>query len=548
MERVWWKEAIVYQVYPRSFKDSNGDGIGDLPGIIEKLDYIKSLGVTAVWLNPIYQSPNEDGGYDISDYYSILKEFGTLEDFDRLIQGMHERGLKLIMDLVVNHTSDEHPWFQASRKSTDSSLRDFYFWRPGKDGAPPNNWPSFFGGSAWQLDQATGEYYLHLFSVKQPDLNWENPALRKEVQDMMKFWLDKGVDGLRLDVISAISKRTSFPDADTPNFNETIRKYYANGPRLKEFIREMREKVWNHYDVMTIGEGPGITPENALDYLDERIGLNMIFHFGHMFMDQGPGGRFDPIPWSKSDFRAVFMTWDNAFSKSGWGSIFLGNHDFARMVSRWGNDSTFHQQSSKLLCTLLMTMRGTPFIFQGDEIGMTNFQLKTIGESRDIETINGWREAEKKGMPEAAFLRVANYSGRDNARTPMQWDNSSNAGFSSGIPWMPINPNNAAINVNRQEQEPDSVLSYWKKMIGIRKAHPVLTYGAYKPVEIDNEHLFVYYRESDEEKILVILNMSDVDTKFPSAVRDARGQVLIGNYAKEIKDRLNPWEAIVIQL
>lgn len=548
MERVWWKEAIVYQVYPRSFKDSNGDGIGDLPGIIEKLDYIKSLGVTAVWLNPIYQSPNEDGGYDISDYYSILKEFGTLEDFDRLIHGMHDRGLKLIMDLVVNHTSDEHPWFQASRQSAGSSLRDFYFWRPGKDGAPPNNWPSFFGGSAWQLDQATGEYYLHLFSVKQPDLNWENPSLRKEVQDLMKFWLDKGVDGLRLDVISAISKRTSFPDADTPDFNETIRKYYANGPRLREFIREMREKVWNHYDVMTIGEGPGITPDNALDYLDEHNGLNMIFHFGHMFMDQGPGGRFDPVPWSKSDFRTVFRTWDNAFSKSGWGSIFLGNHDFARMVSRWGNDSTFNQQSSKLLCTLLLTMRGTPFIFQGDEIGMTNFRLRSIGESQDIETINGWREAEKKGIPEAAFLRVANYSGRDNARTPMQWDNSSNAGFSSGIPWMPVNPNNTAINVNHQEQEPDSVLSYWKKMIGIRKAHPVLTYGVYKPVETDNEHLFVYYRESDEEKFLVILNMSDVDTKFPSTVRDARGQVLIGNYTKEIKDRLNPWEAIVIQL
>lgn len=548
MERVWWKEAIVYQVYPRSFKDSNGDGIGDLPGIIEKLDYIKSLGVTAVWLNPIYQSPNEDGGYDISDYYSILKEFGNLQDFDRLIQGMHERGLKLIMDLVVNHTSDEHPWFHASRKSAGSPYRDYYFWKPGKNGGPPNNWPSFFGGSAWQLDEATGEYYLHLFSVKQPDLNWEDTALRKEVRDMMKFWLDKGVDGLRLDVISAISKRTSFPDADTPDFNETIRKYYANGPRLSEFIGEMREKVWNHYDVMTIGEGPGITPDNALDYLDERQGLNMIFHFGHMFMDQGPGGRFDPVPWSKSDFRKVFMTWDNAFAKSGWGSIFLGNHDFARMVSRWGNDSTFREQSSKLLCTLLLTMRGTPFIFQGDEIGMTNFQLKSISESRDIETINGWREAQKRGITEAAFLRVANYSGRDNARTPMQWDNSSNAGFSTGTPWMPVNTNNVAINVSRQEHEPDSVLSYWKKMIGIRKAHPVLTYGAYKPVETDNEHLFVYYRESDEEKILVILNMSDTDTKFPSAVRDARGQVLIGNYANQTKDRMNSWEAIVIQL
>ncbi len=300
MNRTWWKEAIVYQIYPRSFKDSNGDGVGDLRGIIEKLDYIKSLGVDAVWLNPIYKSPNDDGGYDISDYYSIQPEFGYMQDFDELLAGLHQRGLKLIMDLVLNHSSDEHPWFEESKKAKDNPYRDYYFWRPGKDGGPPNNWPSFFGGSAWQYDETTDEYYLHLFSRKQPDLNWENPTLRQELYALMKFWLDKGVDGLRLDVISAISKRTDFPDTDTTDFNETIRKYYANGPRLKQFIAEARQTLWRNYDVITVGEGPGITPQNALDYLDEKDGLNMIFHFGHMFMDQGPGGRFDPGEMTKN--------------------------------------------------------------------------------------------------------------------------------------------------------------------------------------------------------------------------------------------------------
>ncbi|MBY0435565.1 MAG: alpha-glucosidase, partial [Cyclobacteriaceae bacterium] len=363
MSHTWWKEAIVYQIYPRSFKDSNSDGVGDLRGIISKLDYIKSLGVDAIWLNPIYKSPNDDGGYDISDYYSIQPEFGSMDDFDALLKGMHDRNLKLIMDLVVNHSSDEHPWFEQSRKSRRNPYRDYYFWKPGKNGGPPNNWPSFFGGSAWQLDEATGEYYLHLFSKKQPDLNWEHPELRTELKKLMEFWLNKGVDGLRLDVISAISKRTDFPDTDTNDFNETIRKYYANGPRLKEFIEEMKVDVWDHYNMMTVGEGPGITPQNAKDYLDNGKGLNMIFHFGHMFIDQGPGGRFDPVPWTLQRFKDVFKQWDDAFAEDGWGSVFLGNHDFARMVSRWGNDGEHWEKSAKLLITLLLSMRGTPFIF-----------------------------------------------------------------------------------------------------------------------------------------------------------------------------------------
>jgi len=545
-KRTWWKEAIVYQIYPRSFKDSNGDGVGDLRGIIEKLDYIQSLGVDAVWLNPIYNSPNDDGGYDISDYYSLQPEFGSMQDFDELLSGLHQRKLKLIMDLVLNHSSDEHPWFQESRKSKDNPYRDYYFWKPGKHGGPPNNWPSFFGGSAWQWDDATGEYYLHLFSRKQPDLNWENPVLREELHKLMQFWLDKGVDGLRLDVISAISKRTDFPDTDTPDFNETIRKYYANGPRMKEFIREAREKVWDHYDVMTVGEGPGITPQNAKDYLEEDHGLDMIFHFGHMFMDQGAGGRFDPVPWTMKDFKKVFKTWDDAFSEKGWGSVFLGNHDFARMVSRWGNDKEYWEKSSKLLITLLLTMRGTTFIFQGDEIGMTNTHLSFVNESRDIETINGWREAQKKGIPEEDFLKAANYSGRDNARTPMQWSNALNGGFTVGDPWMKVNKNSSKINVLDQQGDPASILNYFRKMAAFRKMNEVLTYGSYEPIEETPDSLFLYFRENAKEKLLIVLNFSDQVVNLPDRVRATLSERLSGNYTEGgSPDKARAWEAII---
>jgi len=546
MNRTWWKEAIVYQIYPRSFKDSNGDGVGDLRGIIEKLDYIQSLGVDAVWLNPIYKSPNDDGGYDISDYYSIQPEFGTMDDFDELLKGLHHRNLKLIMDLVLNHSSDEHPWFQESRKSKSNPYRNYYFWKPGKNGGPPNNWPSFFGGSAWQVDDAAGEYYLHLFSRKQPDLNWENPILREEINKLMKFWLEKGVDGLRLDVISAISKRSDFPDTDTPDFNETIRKYYANGPRLKEYIKDAREKVWNHYKVMTVGEGPGITPQNAQDYLDEDHGLNMIFHFGHMFLDQGPGGRFDPIPWKMKDFKAVFKTWDDAFVERGWGSVFLGNHDFPRMVSRWGNDKRYWSEASKLLCTLLLSMRGTPFIFMGDEIGMTNTHLNTIGESRDIETQNGWREAKKKGVTEIEFLEAANYAGRDNARTPMQWNSTPQADFTTGLPWMPVNPNHKSIHVNAQLDDSESVLNYFRAMAEIRKAYLVLTYGSYRPLESGSDSLFLFFRERQQEKMLIVLNFSDQVTNLPNQVIPFLSNRLIGNYPEgKSPQEMQPWEARV---
>jgi oligo-1,6-glucosidase len=542
----WYKEAVVYQIYPRSFKDSNADGVGDLRGVIQKLDYLKSLGIDAVWLNPIFKSPNDDGGYDISDYYSIQPEFGTMADFDELLSGLHQRGMKLIMDVVLNHSSDEHEWFVKSRESKNNSYRDYYFWKPGRCNEPPNNWPSFFGGSAWQWDEATQEYYLHLFSRKQPDLNWENPVLREELKKLMRFWLMKGVDGLRLDVISAISKRVDFPDTDSLDFNETIRKYYANGPRLKEFIMEMRRDVWDQFDVATVGEGPGITPQNALEYLNEKDGLHMIFHFGHMFIDQGGGGRFDPIPWTLNDFKNVFQVWDDALKNKGWGSVFLGNHDFSRMVSRWGNDTLHRESSSKLLITLLLSMRGTPFIYQGDELGMTNMVLNRVSDSKDIETINGWREAKKLGKSEEDFLKAANYAGRDNARTPVQWDDSPGAGFSSAAPWTPVNPNSSFINAKEQELRSSSILNYFRQMISLRKERKTLVYGDFECLP-SAEKLFCYLRSDENERLLVTLNFSDVEMPFPESVNLLQATKLIGNYEDQAS-RLRPWEACVFLL
>lgn len=540
----WWKKAVVYQIYPRSFKDGNGDSTGDLRGIIEKLDYIKSLGVDAVWLNPIYRSPGVDGGYDISDYRSIDPQFGTMHDFEELLAGLHHRGIRLIMDIVVNHTSDQHPWFIESRKSVTNPFRQYYFWMKGKGSKPPNNWPSFFGGSAWQFDAQTGEYYLHLFSKEQPDVNWENPTLRTEFKELMAFWLNKGVDGLRLDVITAISKHIHFPDSDTTDFNKTIERYYANGPRLKEFIAELRRDVWDNYGCLTVGEGPGITPANVSDYLQPKSGMDMIFHFGHMFLDQGPGGRFDPVPWKLQDFKRVFATWDAALA-NGWGSIFLGNHDFARMVSRWGNDKQYHQQSAKLLLTLLLTLRGTPFIYQGDEIGMTNITFTSIEQAVDVESRNSWKVLRQSGISEEEFLKRINYAGRDNARTPIQWDDSDYAGFSVTKPWIPVNPNKNNINVRLQETNPVSILNFFRSLVNLRKSLPVMQHGKFELVHADNARLFAYYRLLGEQKLFVALNFSDEVLEIPIP----KGRLLVGNYSpKPELSILRPWEAVVIYL
>jgi oligo-1,6-glucosidase len=538
----WWKEAIIYQIYPRSFKDSHGDGTGDLKGILQKIDYIQSLGIDTIWLNPIYPSPNDDGGYDISDYTGIQPEFGDMQDFDALLKAFHDRGIRLIMDLVLNHSSDEHPWFVESRKSKDNPYRDYYFWRPGVNGGPPNNWTSFFGGSAWQLDEETNEYYLHLFSKKQPDLNWENKNVREEIKKLMRFWLDKGVDGLRLDVISLISKRTDFPNADTSDFPATIREFYANGPRVKEFLSEMRSEVWDQYSTFTIGEGPGITAEGALDYLDPEKGLKLIFHFDHMILDQGPGGRFDPVPWKLDDFKFIFKKWDEAFADDGWASVFLGNHDYPRMVSRWGDDGEYRVESAKMLITLLLCMRGTPFIFQGDEIGMTNLTLNSISDSKDIETINSWAQAKKNGMREEEFLAIANKMGRDNARTPMQWNDDLHAGFTSAEPWMKLNANHAEINVADQEKNSDSILNYFRQMISLRKSNPVLVYGSFELIDTRETPLFVFHRILNEEKWTVVLNFSSQEIPFNFSKSEEK---IFGNYPTDDLSIIRPWESVV---
>ena len=545
MAAYWWREAVIYQVYPRSFSDGNGDGIGDLPGILSRLDYIQSLGVDAIWINPFFKSPNDDGGYDISDYFDVQPEFGTMEDFDQLLAAAHQRGLKIVIDLVFNHSSDEHEWFNRSRSSKKGPYRDYYFWREGRDGGPPSNWPSFFGGSAWELDETTGEYYLHLFSRKQPDLNWENPAVRSEIHRIMRFWLEKGVDGIRLDVISAISKRTDFPDADTTDFNEIIARYYANGPRLKEYIAAMRKEVFTSRQVLTVGEGPGINPGNAMDYLDKDRGLDMIFHFGHMFLDQGPGGRFDPIPWSMERFRTVFEEWDRALYPGGWGSIFLGNHDFARQVSRWGNDREHWAMSAKGILTLLLTLRGTPFIFAGDEIGMTNLTLDSISESRDVETINGFRVAHSRGMTEEEFLLRANYAGRDNARSPFQWNDGPNAGFSAGGAWMKVNPNKNVINAMAQEHDPGSILNYFRSLVRMRKEEKGLVYGDMVLHEMGSLPLMVFDRLTTEAKFRIVISFSNEAVPFP--VSSVGYRSLISNDDWSEGSPLQPWQAVVLK-
>jgi oligo-1,6-glucosidase len=448
------------------------------------------------------------------------------------------------MDMVLNHSSDEHSWFQQSRATKDNPFREFYFWKPAKKGGPPNNWQSFFSGDAWQFDEGTREYYLHLFSRKQPDLNWESQRVRDELKKIIRFWLNKGVDGLRLDVVTTISKRTNFPDSDSPDFNETIQKFYANGPRLKEFIAELRRDVFDSNQTVTVGEGPGLTPQNALDYLDEKNGLSMLFHFGHMFLDQGPGGRFDPKPWTLDEFKKIFEEWDRAFERQGWGSVFLGNHDFARMVSRWGNDGEYREQSSKLLLTLLLTMRGTPFIYQGDEIGMTNLKMSTIEESRDFETINGWHEAKKRGEDEDEFLVKANYSGRDNSRTPFQWSSQHNAGFSPNQPWMGVNPNHDKINAATQERDENSVLNYFRKMVRFRRSSEALSEGKYRTLSSDSKPIYIFMRKSEREEVVVILNFSSSNVDWH--VDETQYLKVVGNYTDTDK-HLRPWEAIVLK-
>ncbi|MBO3698863.1 alpha-glucosidase [Roseivirga sp. E12] len=548
MTKAWWKESVVYQIYPRSFKDSNNDGLGDIPGVIEKLDYIKSLGIDVIWLCPVYKSPNDDNGYDIADYRNIMEEFGTMSDFDELLSGIHVRGMKLVMDLVVNHSSDEHQWFEESRKSKNNPYRDYYIWKPGVNGGPPNDWQGFFGGSTWEYDQQTEEYYLHMFTVKQPDLNWENPKVRKEVQDVVRYWFEKGVDGFRMDVISLISKRPEYANMMAKRFDEVVEKQFANGPRVHEFLQELNKEVLSQYDIMTVGEGPGITLDHGLDYVGEdRNELNMVFHFDHMFMNMGDGGRFDPLPIDFQEFKDVFTRWDEKLKGKGWGSIFLGNHDFPRMVSRFATDGNYREKASKLLATLLMSLRGTPYVYQGDEIGMTNIAFDDPNDYKDVETLNFFKELKAKGKDPKDYLDKVHNIGRDNARTPMQWTDKQNAGFSEADPWIKVNSNYPDINVEDQERNTESILNFYRRMIQFRKDNPTLVYGDYESIRNDHKQIYAYRRWDVENEFLVVLNFSGQEVDFDPIITGL--ELLIYNYTDATEDLLmRPWEAKVFRV
>ena len=548
MEKNWWKEGVVYQIYPRSFKDSTANGMGDLLGILEKLDYLKSLGVDMIWLCPVYQSPNDDNGYDISDYRSISDEFGGDSAFEVLLDGIHQRGMRLIMDLVANHSSDEHYWFQEARKSRDNSYHDYYYWKAGTPKSPPNNWQSVFNGSVWEWNDATQEYYLHLYTKKQPDLNWENPKVRQEIYAIIAYWLDKGVDGFRMDVISLISKRLDFKS--TPKdmaFIDVMEQYYANGPRVHSFLKEMNQKVLSHYDIVTVGEGPGVNPEHGPRYVSaSEKELNMVFHFDHMTMDFGPKGKYDPIPVDWIRFKEIFRQWDTANSSDGWNSIFLGNHDFSRIVSRFGNDTIHRVASAKLFATLLMTMRGTPYIYQGDEIGMTNIEHPCIDAYDDVETRNAWTAANNAGNNMDQFLKAIHRQSRDNARTPMQWDASPNAGFSNAKPWLAVNPNYSEINVAKAEENPLSILHYYRKMIAFRKAHPTLIYGSFTDLAPNHPQLYIYERVDSIYRFLIVHNLGNTALEWNRENSDYI--FCMGNYVKQTNNKLQAWESRIYRL
>lgn len=559
MKRAWWKECVVYQIYPRSFYDSNGDGVGDLRGIIEKLDYLERLGVDVVWLSPVYKSPNDDNGYDISDYRAIMDEFGTMADWEELLAGLHGRGIKLIMDLVVNHTSDEHAWFVESRRSKDSPYRDWYIWRPGKDGREPNNWASFFSGSAWEYDAATDEYYLHLFSKKQPDLNWENPAVRAAVYEMMHWWLQKGIDGFRMDVINVISKVPGLPDVvafdDSPY--QFGGQYFIQGPRLMEFLREMKEEVLSKYDILTVGETPLVTPEDAVMITDEEDGvLNMLFQFQHMGLDWDGPSKWYQKPWSLLDLKWVTSRWQKALEGKGWNSQYLSNHDQPRPVSRFGDDGVYRVESAKMLATFLHMLQGTPYIYQGDEIGMTNVAFDLIEDYRDLETLNAYRElVEEKRIEPAVALEMIRPASRDNARTPMQWDGREHGGFTTGMPWIQVNPNYRTINVEQALADPNSIFYYYQRLIWLRKENPVIVYGRYDLILEDDEEIYAFTRTLGTERLLVILNFRGNRPVFvlPGEVLFREKALLIGNYEVEGDEDigrlvLRPYEARVYRL
>ncbi len=539
-QKHWWQEVVVYQIYPRSFKDSNGDGIGDLPGIIEKLDYLEKLGIGAIWLSPVYQSPNDDNGYDISDYEAIMTEFGTMEDMDRLIAEAKKRNIRIIMDLVVNHTSDEHAWFVEARKSKDNPYRDYYVWAdPSEDGGVPNGLRSAFSGSAWQLDEATGQYYLHLFSKKQPDLNWQNEKVRQAVYQMMNFWIDKGIGGFRMDVIDLIGK---VPEKEIT----------GNGPRLHEFLQEMNQATFGKHDLLTVGETWGATPEIAKLYSNpDRHELSMVFQFEHIGLDQQEGGeKWDLAPVDLGKLKQIFAKWQTELDNQGWNSLFWNNHDLPRMISRWGNDGQYRVESAKMLAILLHMQKGTPYIYQGEEIGMTNTAITNISQARDIETINMYHERLANGYAKEDIIHSINVKGRDNARRPVQWNNHAFAGFSTVEPWIAVNDNYEKINVEQALADPDSIFYTYQKLIALRKANPIMIWGDFELVDTQEE-VFAYLRKYQGETWLVVTNFSNEAHDFKYDNAKAK-EVIIENMPVQLSEcldlTLKPWQAFVVKL
>ena len=538
MERQWWHSSVVYQIYPRSFKDSNGDGIGDINGIREKLDYLKELGIDVIWLSPVYKSPNDDNGYDISDYCDIMDEFGIMEDMDNLLKEANERGIKILMDLVVNHTSDEHKWFIEAKKSKDNEYRDYYIWRDKVEGHEPNELGSCFSGSAWQYDETTGQYYLHLFSKKQPDLNWENEKVRNEVYKMMNFWVDKGIGGFRMDVIDLIGK---VPD-------EMIT---GNGPKLHEYLQEMNKAALEGKDLLTVGETWGATPDVAKLYSNPgRKELSMVFQFEHIGLDQIEGKeKWDVKSLELLDLKKVLSKWQTELEGQGWNSLFWNNHDLPRIVSRWGNDKEYRIESAKMLATLLHGMKGTPYIYQGEELGMTNVRFDDINDYNDIESLNMYKDRLSKGYSHNEIMESIYAKGRDNARTPMQWDDSENAGFTTGTPWLAVNKNYDKINAKQCLQDENSIFNHYKKLIDIRKNNDTIIYGDYKLLCEDDENIFAYVRELNGDKILVVCNFYDKDVEFKFDGDFNYSKVLLSNYndsSKMIeKLKLRPYEAVM---
>ncbi|MBP7349228.1 MAG: alpha,alpha-phosphotrehalase [Butyrivibrio sp.] len=550
MERKWWKEAVVYQVYPRSFKDSNGDGIGDINGITQKLWYLKELGIDVIWLSPVYDSPNDDNGYDIRDYYQIMREFGTMEDFTNLLEMAHQNGIRIVMDLVVNHTSDENRWFVESRSGKENPYRDYYIWQDPVDGHEPSNWGSCFGGSAWEYDSDTRQYYLHLFSKKQPDLNWENAQVREKIYEMMRWWLDKGVDGFRMDVISLISKKKNFPDGvpgvnGYASFNEA-----ANGPHVHEYLQEMRKEVLSHYDTLTVGECSGVTLEEAAKYASENESeLNMVFQFELMDLDADPvtGSKWTDKKMELAEIRQVMSKWQNGLEGIAWNSLFWDNHDQPRIVSRLGEEGAYREVSAKMLATCLHMMQGTPYIYQGEELGMTNMEFHSLADFRDLDSINAYQELveEKRIMTAEQMLRVLSRKSRDNARTPMQWDDTEQAGFTNGTPWIAVNPNFHQINAAEEVKNENSVFAYYKELIQLRKKYPDIVYGHYELLDDQNQDIYAYTRSLCEQKLLVVCNFTNKEISYEVPEEFRTEPVLITNYPAQKTGCLRPYEAIV---